>query len=64
MYQYKDGKMDVTIILRYVTSVYGRKASSTFDVYLTGKVEPYSVPTRYYDDFMNKFSSYVKNQAQ
>lgn len=64
MYQYKDGNMDVTIILGYVTSVFYEKASDLFYVYLTGKSVAYEVPTKNYDDFMNKLSSYVKNQAQ
>lgn len=64
MYQYKDGNMDDTIILRYVTSVYYSKRASTFDVYLTDKGEPNEVPTRYYDDFMDKLNLYVKSQAQ
>lgn len=64
MYQYKDGNMNVTIILRHVTSVYYEKVAGIFDVYLTDKGEPNEVPTRYYDDFMNKLSSYVKKQEQ
>lgn len=64
MYQYKDGKMDATIILGHVTSVYGNKVASTFDVYLTDNGEPNEVPTRYYDDFMNKLNSYIKSQAR
>lgn len=63
MYQYKDGNMDVTIILGYVTSVFYDKSSDLFYVYLTGRGSTYEVPTRYYDDFMNKLSSYVKSQA-
>lgn len=64
MYQYKDGNMNVTIILRYVTSVYYKKVASTFAVYLTDNGELNRVPIRYYDDFMNKLSLYVKSQAQ
>lgn len=64
MYQYKDGDLNVTIILGHVTSVYGDKDASTFELYLTDNGEPNRVPTRYYDDFMNKLSSYVKSQAQ
>ena len=64
MYQYKDGNVDFTIILRYVTRVFYDNVTSTFGVYLIGKGEPYMVPTKYYDDFMDKLSSYVKSQAQ
>ncbi|WP_329503818.1 hypothetical protein [Pediococcus pentosaceus] len=64
MYQYEDGDLNVTIILGCVTSIYYDKNASTFDIYLTDNGEPNKVPTRYYDDFMNKLSSYVKNQAQ
>ena len=64
MYQYKDGGMNVIIILRYVTSVYYRKGADTFDIYLTDNGEPNEVPAKYYDDFMNKLKAYVKSQAQ
>ena len=64
MYQYRDGDMDVTIILGHITSVYYKKDSSVFRVYLTDKGEPNEIPTKFYDDFMNKLNSYVKSQAQ
>lgn len=64
MYQYKYETMNGTIILGYVTSVYYEKAADTFDVYLTDKGEPDEIPTKYYDDFMDKLSAYVKRQAQ
>lgn len=63
MYQYKDENMDVTIILGCVTSAYYNKDASTFDIYLTDNGEPNKVPARYYDDFMDKLSSYVKSHV-
>lgn len=63
MFQYKDENMDVTIILGHVTSVYYKKVASTFAIYLTDNGDLNRVPTRYYEDFMDKLSSYVKSQA-
>lgn len=64
MYQYKDGIMNVAIILGHITTVYYSEGADTFEVYLTDKGEPNEVPTKYYYDFMNMLKSYVKIQAQ
>lgn len=63
MYQYKYDNGNTTIILGYVTSVYYYKGADTFSVYSTDNGEPTEIPTKFYDDFMNKLNSYVKSQA-
>lgn len=63
MYQYKDGIMNVAIILGHITTVYYSEGASTFDVYLTDNGEPNEVPAKYYDDFMNKLNLYVKSHV-
>ncbi|AUV60028.1 hypothetical protein HOS78_gp092 [Lactobacillus phage Bacchae] len=64
MYEYKYESLAVTIILSHVTSVYYRKGTDTFNVYLEDSDEPDELPTKFYDDFMNKLKSYVKSNAQ
>lgn len=63
MYQYKYDNMKITIMLGYVTSVYYNKHADTFDIYLTDKDEPNEIPTKFYGDFMDKLSSYLKSKA-
>ena len=63
MYQYKYYGMNITIILGYVTRVAYNKGADTFYVNLTGEGEPREIPNKFYDDFMNKLSSYVKSQG-
>lgn len=60
MYEYKDGNMNVTIVLGHITSVYYSKGADTFDVYLTDNDEPNEIPTKFYDEFMSKLKLYVK----
>lgn len=64
MYEYKYESLDVTIILSHVTSVYYRKGTDTFDVYLEDSDEPDELPTKFYDGFMNELTSYIKSQTQ
>ena len=64
MYQYKYDNMKITIMLEHVTSVYYNKHADTFDFYLTDNDEPNEIPSKFYDSFMDKLSSYVKSQAQ
>jgi len=63
MYQYKYDSLDITIILGHVTSVYYKKSADTFSVYLADSDEPDEIPTKFYDDFMNKLKLYVKSKA-
>lgn len=64
MYRYKDGNMDVTIILGHITSIYYCEGADTFDVYLTDSGEPNIIPATFYDDFMYRLTSYVKGRNQ
>lgn len=64
MYEYKYESLAVTIILSHVTSVYCTKGADTFDVYLEDSDEPDELPTKFYDDFMNKLKAYIKSNAQ
>jgi len=65
MYQYKYYDMNITIMLGHITSVYYRgEGIDTFDVYLNEDDQPEKVPTKFYDDFMNKLNSYIESQAQ
>jgi len=65
MYQYKYGAINITIMLGHITSVYYRgKGIDAFDVYLNDDDQPEKVPTKFYDDFMNKLNSYIESQAQ
>lgn len=52
-------------MLGHITSVYYRgKGIDAFDVYLNDDDQPEKVPTKFYDDFMNKLNSYIESQAQ
>ncbi|AVH85632.1 hypothetical protein [Lactobacillus phage Maenad] len=64
MYQYKDGPLDITIILGHVTSVFYNKFADTFDVYLTDNDEPNEIPNKFYDDFMNNLNLYIQSQVK
>lgn len=62
MYEYREGIMNVTIILGRVTAVYYSEDADTFEVYLTDNDEPNPIPAKFYDDFMRKLALYVKSQ--